>query len=161
MKKKKITRKNQPNIKFTKAQLKEVFALPVEQSVIVPSTTAGDRRISPSTFKNRVREVRKYLSQKYGGYTSVRAVGGYYSADKRKVIKEPVTVVTSYATFDSHKENKNDLFRKLKQWSKKWGQESMGYSYEGDLYYINKNFPVRSVPNKRKDRIRFKMRKKK
>jgi len=124
-------------LKLTPAQRKKMFHLEVEQAVLVPSTKAGQKKVKPATMQRRVAEVRKYLSRKFGGYTSVRGVGGYYSDKKKKLIKEQVVKVTSFSTRKSFNKNKDAVLRKLSQLSKKWGQESMGYEHEGDLYYVS------------------------
>lgn len=116
--------------------------LPVEQEVIVPSTKSADKLISNSERERRVRTVKKYLAQKFGGFTSDKESGGYYSDKKHKLIQEPVTVVTSYATKQSYKKNKSGVVKQVSAWAKKWGQESVGYEVEGDLFYIK---PVNSV----------------
>ena len=124
-------------LKLTKAERKRVFYLPVEQAVLVPSTIHGDQVIPRIQQQRRIREVKKYLSGKFGGFTSVSAKGGYYSQDKKKIIQENVAVVTSFATRKAYKQGLPDLKRQLRKWKNKWHQESMGYENEGDLYYFS------------------------
>lgn len=124
-------------LKLTKPQSKATFHLEVEQAVIVPSTTGKDKKISDVEFKKRVKEVKKYLSNKFGGYTSVKATGGYYSKGKG-LIQEKVARVVSFSEKQNYKKNKNALIKKMGSWRKKWKQESMGYEHEGDLYYFGK-----------------------
>ena len=142
---------------LTPAQKKGTFHLGVEQAILVPSTTKADKKIPEAQYKKRVAEVRKYLSQKFGGYTSVKAVGGYYSEPKKKVIQEKVMKVTGFATKKDFNKNKPALIKQLKVWGKKWGQESMGYEHEGDLYY----FPQAKSMRKTKLKTKIKRRKKK
>jgi|TARA_R100001530_G_scaffold109442_1_gene76837 hypothetical protein len=141
---------------LTPKQKKDVFILDVEQAILVPSTAKADKKIPDAKFKSRVAEVRKYLSQKFGGYTSIKGVGGYYSEPKRKVIQEKVTKVTGFATTQDFKKNKPALIKQLGAWGKEWGQESIGYEHEGDLYY----FP-QAKKNKRKAKLKAKLRRKK
>ena len=140
-------------LKLTPAEKKKVFHLEVEQAVYVPSTKSGDKPISKLEHKKRVNEVRKFLSKKFGGYTSVQAVGGYYSEPKKKVIQEKVVKVVGYATKKDYKKNELAVKRQLGDWSKKWGQESMGYENEGDLYY----FPKSSKPSPKRSPIKRKV----
>jgi hypothetical protein len=107
--------------------------LPVETAVYVPSTNK-DKPIPAKQFSNRVEEVRTYLSQKFGGYTSVSAVGGYY--DGTKVVKEKVVKVTAFTTQQDWKNNKGKLVGQLSTWQRKYKQDSIGFEHEGDLYYI-------------------------
>jgi hypothetical protein len=124
-------------LKLTKPQRKRTFHLEVEQAVIVPSTKAKNKPVNDVVFKSRVKEVKKYLSNKFGGYTSVKGTGGYYSKGKG-LIQEKVARVVSFSEKDNYKKNKQALIKKLGSWRKKWGQESMGYEHEGDLYYFGK-----------------------
>jgi hypothetical protein len=140
-------------LKFTKHQKKHLFELPVEQRIMVPSTKDVNKPISQSAYKKRVIQVRNYLSRTFGGDTAISGSGGYYSTQKKKVIREPVTVVTSFATNQSFRKNKGKLIKQLTVWGKRWGQESMGYEHEGDLYYIDKNFPVNQKHRHLKNRI--------
>ena len=115
---------------------KGVFELPQRTAVIVPSTTSKDRKIPRQEFEKRVTETRLFLSGVNGGYTSVRAEGGYKAQDGT-LIKEPVVVVESYATEADYIKNRAKVESWLKRKGSQWGQESMGYEHEDDLYYIN------------------------
>jgi len=130
MKKKKIRRRKSSTNFF-----KGAFKLPIETAVYVPSTKKGQKKIKQIVMKKRVQNVRKFLSQKYGGYTSIKAIGGYIGK-KGKLIKEPVVKVTSFSTKKAFVKNRPIIKKKLLYWKKKWGQESMGYEHEGDLYYF-------------------------
>lgn len=112
------------------------FELPVEQAIIVPSTRKADKPISKTLMKKRVSNVKKFLSKKFGGFTTEMGMGGYYSPEKKKLIQEDVAVVTSYAGKKAFNKNRGALLNQLRKWRKKWGQESVGYELEDDLYYI-------------------------
>ena len=134
-------------LKLTPRQKKRSFHLPVEQAVIVPSTQGKTKGISDTKLRTRVNEVKKYLSNKFGGYTAVKGQGGYYSKGKG-LIQERVVKVVSYAEEDKFKKNKPKLIKKLGAWRKKWGQENIGYEHEGDLYYFSKG--IESARSKKK-----------
>jgi hypothetical protein len=108
---------------------------PVEQVVYVPSTSQQDKQITPIAMTKRVAEVKRFLSQKYGGFTAIKSEGGYESL-KDKLIQEKITKVTSFTTKKKFQRFKPALISQLKQWGKKWGQESMGLEIEGDLSYV-------------------------
>ena len=108
--------------------------LPIEQAILVPSTQNINKPVSQSEMKHRVDKVRKFLSQKFGGYTSVKEVGGWYSDKKKKLIKEGIVKVTGFSTTKDYKKNKGLVAKQIKDWGKQWGQESMGYEKEGDLF---------------------------
>ena len=118
------------------SDFKKAFHLPIEQIVYVPSTKGADQKISDKEFKKRVREVEEFLSRRFGGKTSIKGVGGYFSDDKNKIINEDIIKVTSYSTQEAFNKNKKVLVAKLKYWRKKWSQEAMGIEIEGDMYYI-------------------------
>lgn len=121
-------------IKLTKS--KNVFPLEIETAIVVPSTTATNRPVATSTMKKRVDEVRKKLSNMFGGYTSVRAVGGY-TTKKGRLIKERVNVVQAYATRESYLKNKTKFVNYAKSLKKKWGQEAIGIIIENDLFFVS------------------------
>lgn len=123
-------------LKLTAYDKKRTSHYPIEQAVLVPSTVYGNKPISRTAHKKRINEVKRFLSNKFGGFTSVSAKGGYYSKDKNKVIQEDVAVVTSFSSKGKYRRGISDLKRQLRRWNKKWKQESMGYTHEGDLYYF-------------------------
>lgn len=129
----------------------KVIVNKIEQAIIVPSTQGSDKTISPAKMRKRVDEVRSFLSKKFGGYTSVSGVGGWYSTDRKKLIKEDVAVITSFAKEKDYKRNKHLVAKKIMSWGKKWGQDEVSYEKEGDLF--------RYVMEKKKKRLKTKLRK--
>jgi hypothetical protein len=121
--------------KYIEKKGKEVFHLPVQQGVYVPSTKEKNKPVSAKEYKARVKEVKKFLSNKFGGYTKVKGTGGYHDS-KKGLIEEKVAVVYSYAENSKFRKNKGVLVTQLGKWRNKWGQDSMGYEHEGDMYYI-------------------------
>ena len=114
------------------------FTLELEMAVYVPSTTVADQIISKTLFQKRIQEVEKYLSKLFGGYSSNAVEGGYVSQEKG-LIKEDVAKVTAFGTEDAIKKNFKPLMRQISKWCESWGQESMGFEFEGDLYYVSKD----------------------
>ena len=117
----------------------KLFHLPIEMAVYVPSTQDVDKVISTTEMKNRVTEVSKYLANLFGGFTRTDKVGGYL-ANNNQIVVENVEPVTAFATKKDFESNKNALISKLSEWARKWGQESIGFEYEGDLYYVGQEF---------------------
>jgi hypothetical protein len=117
----------------------KMFHLPYELAVYVPSTKDVDKNITASELRARVKEVEKYLAELFGGFTSSEKVGGYLSS-KSSVVTEKVIPVTSFATMEAFKANKAKLVNKMSVWAKKWGQEAIGFEFEGDLYYVPQKF---------------------
>ena len=115
---------------------RKAFQLPIETIVYVPSTDKTQKEVPIEQMNKRVDEVRKWLAKRYGGYTSSQNVGGYVMRNGL-VVHEDVVKVTAYSTVENFKKYKSLVLARLKRWCKKWGQESIGYEYEGDLLYIS------------------------
>jgi len=112
--------------------------LPVEMSVYVPSTKDANIPVSKAELLKRVNEVKEYLANLFGGYSSSKIIGGYAS-NEGSLIQEDVVKVISFATKKAYEENKQKLINKIANWSTMWSQEAIGFELEGDLYYINQD----------------------
>jgi predicted ABC-type ATPase len=113
----------------------KMFHLPLELVVYVPSTKDVDKIISKQEMKERVDEVKNFLGKSFGGYSSVKVEGGYVANDG-DLVNENITKVVSFASKEAYEKNKNELVAKMTHWSEKWGQEAIGFEFEGDLYYV-------------------------
>jgi hypothetical protein len=133
----KIKSKKVGNVKLTSEERKRTLYLPVENTIYVPSTYGVEeqKKISNEKMDKRVDEVRSYLSDKFGGYTSVKATGGYVLKDG-KIVKEKVVKVTSYSTKKDFNKNEPELINQVGRWGNEWKQESISYENEGDLFII-------------------------
>lgn len=115
----------------------KMFRLPLENAVYVPATQGVDKVIKKPEHRRRTKQVEDFLSKRLGGFTKVESGGEYYSSDKKKMVREPVNKVTSFAEkekFDKHKEEIKEFLEKK---GREWGQESMGFEHEGDLFYLD------------------------
>lgn len=117
----------------------KMFHLPLELAVYVPSTQDVDKVISESELEARVDEVSKYLATTFGGFTKSERVGGFMTSQS-ELVTEDVVPVVSFATKSDYEANKNKLVSKLSEWARKWGQEAIGFEFEGDLYYVPQKF---------------------
>jgi hypothetical protein len=117
----------------------KMYHLPMEIAVYVPSTKDVSKPITASELRMRVKEVENYLAETFGGFTASEKVGGYLSS-KSSVITEKVVPVTAFATTEAFTSNKGKLVSKMSVWAKKWGQEAIGFEFEGDLYYVPQKF---------------------
>lgn len=117
----------------------KLFHLPIEMAVYVPSTQDVDKTISKKEMTNRVTEVSKYLANLFGGFTRTDKIGGFLASNNNIVI-ENVEPVTAFATKIDFQKNKQKLIAKLSEWARSWGQEAIGFEYEGDLYYVGQEF---------------------
>jgi hypothetical protein len=132
-----IKRKKVGRIKLTAEERKRVFYLPIENVIYVPSTYGikKQKAISDKEMERRVNDTRTYLSKKFGGYTSVEATGGFVLKNG-KLIKERVVKVTSFSTKRKFNKDEPELINQVGKWGNKWGQESISYENEGDLFII-------------------------
>ena len=132
-------------INLTPEQKKRTFHLPIKQAVIVPSTSGvkAQKRISQKRLESRVNNVRRFMSKRFGGFTDVKAVGGFVLRDGR-IVKERVIKVTAFATKKDFKKHKPEVIRQVGSWGKKWKQQSVSYENEGDLFIIEP--PKRGSP---------------
>ena len=113
----------------------KMFQLPLEMVVYVPSTQDVDKVISVDKMVTRVDEVKEYLASKFGGYTSADKLGGFVDSTGN-LVNEDVVQVTAFATKEAYAQYKEELIHQLALWGKKWGQEAIGFEFEGDLMYV-------------------------
>jgi hypothetical protein len=114
---------------------KSVEHYPIETAVVIPSTQDGNKKISGAEFKQRIIDSQEELSDMFGGYTSIKAEGGW-KPKNGKVIREDVVKIVVFTTPDKLKENQAKLDKWLTSKRKEWGQYSMGYEIEGDFYSL-------------------------
>ena len=147
-------------INLTPEQRKRTFHLPIKQAVIVPSTSGvkAQKRISQKQLIKRVNNVRRFMSKRFGGFTDVKATGGFVLRNG-KIVKERVIKVTAFATKKDFKKHKQEVIRQVGSWGKKWKQQSVSYEHEGDLFIIEpkkRGFPkvMKKVAGKKLVKVR-------
>ena len=121
-----------------------VFELPYEVAIYVPSTQDVDKVISLNEMESRVKEVSEYLSNLFGGYTSTDTIGGFV-ASNGELVNEEVTKVTSFSQEADFKKHRENLLKQIGKWGKDWGQEAIGLEYEGDLFYVPQDYPLKKM----------------
>ena len=104
--------------------------------VYVPSTSDVSDKISPKELDDRVNEVKQYVANTFGGYTETETEGGYRTS-KGDIVEEDVVKVSVFSQNKDWKDKEYEVVKKAKKWAKDWGQEAIGFEYEGDLYYID------------------------
>jgi len=124
-----------------------VFELPFEMAIYVPSTQDVDNVISVDEMTKRVEEVRKYLAETFGGYTSGDVLGGFVASND-ELVNEQVTKVTAFSTVEAFEKNKVKLLIQIGKWGQEWGQEAIGFEYEGDLFYVPQNYDSKDALKK-------------
>ncbi len=104
--------------------------------VYVPSTTNVGSKIHPTEMDVRVNSVGEFVADKFGGFTKTETDGGYKSIDG-DIIEEDIVKVSVFAKGFDWSKHEQEVIDKVKEWAKKWGQEAIGFEYEGNLYYID------------------------
>ena len=104
--------------------------------IYVPSTSNVGDVISMQEMQGRVGEVEELVANEFGGFTKTETDGGY-KASSGDIIEEDIVKVSVFSTNEAWEENEKRLIRAIKIWAKEWGQEAIGFEYEGDLYYID------------------------
>lgn len=126
-----------PNIEYKNGgALSKEFKFDKNFVIYVPSTSNVGDKISQKELDRRVNEVEKFVANEFGGYTETETDGGYKS-QSGEIVEEDIIKVSVFANNKDWKENENKVVSKVKKWAKDWGQEAIGFEYEGDLYYID------------------------
>mgnify|MGYP003132449054 CR=1 FL=1 len=126
-----------PNIEYKNGgALSKEFKFDKNFVIYVPSTSNVGDKISQKELSRRVNEVEKFVANEFGGYTETETDGGYKS-QSGEIVEEDIIKVSVFANNKDWKENENKVVSKVKKWAKDWGQEAIGFEYEGDLYYID------------------------
>lgn len=117
-------------------ELSKEFKFDKNFVIYVPSTSNVGDTISKAELDKRVDEVERFVANKFGGYTETETDGGYKSTTG-KIIEEDIVKVSVFAKANDWKKNEKSVISKVRRWAKKWGQEAIGFEYEGDLYYVS------------------------
>lgn len=119
--------------------------------MIVPSTRntykngqKKTEKISPTEMNNRVKETRLHMSNNFGGYTSVKDVGGWHDTDNKKLIEENGVIVYSAAKKKDLYAHDKDFLNYAKQKQKKWGQDTIGVSLNNKYTWVDQNSKIKS-----------------
>ena len=102
--------------------------------IFVPSTEKYDKDISAKEFKDRIKEVSRFLTRLFGGTTKVKGIGSYQMDNK--YINEKVVLVESFTTPSKYNLHDKKVKRFLIEKKKEWGQDSMGYEFEETMYFV-------------------------
>lgn len=111
-----------------------VVHLPIECVVYVPSTLF-DKRISKREFQKRIKKTAEELVSMFGGCRET-TVKGRYRDRRGEIIEEEIAVLTGYGQGDHYLDKREQFLDWLLAKKKEWQQESIGFEFEGDLWYI-------------------------
>lgn len=113
---------------------KGITHLPLECVVYVPSTE-GSRVIEPAEFATRRDEAADLLVSLFGGCRESLATGRYRAEDG-SIVSEEVAVLTGFGDADDYERKRQEFLRWLIDKREEWGQEALGFEFEGDLWYL-------------------------
>ena len=113
---------------------KGITHLPLECVVYIPSTD-GERTISAEEFASRRDEAADLLSSLFGGCRESMATGRYKAKDG-SMIAEEVAVLTGFGDADDFERKRQEFLAWLIDKRDEWGQEALGFEFEGDLWYL-------------------------
>ncbi len=108
--------------------------LPLECVVYVPSTQ-GDRVIDAAEFAARRDECADLLVSLFGGCRESLTTGRYRGKDGQ-IVSEEVAVITGFGDADDYERKRQEFLRWLIDKRDQWGQEALGFEFEGDLWYL-------------------------
>jgi hypothetical protein len=113
---------------------KGITHLPLECVVYVPSTQ-GDRAISAEEFAARRDETADLLVSLFGGCRESLATGRY-RGQGGDIVAEEVAVLTGFGDADDYEGKRRQFLAWLIDKRDEWGQEALGFEFEGDLWYL-------------------------
>lgn len=113
---------------------KGITHLPLEGVVYIPSTQA-DRVIDPEEFAARRDEAADLLSSLVGGCRETIATGRYRAKDWQMVAEE-VAILTGFGDAEDYERKRREFLAWLIDKRDDWGQEALGFEFEGDLWYL-------------------------
>lgn len=107
---------------------------PLECVVYVPSTRF-DEQIDPAAFAARRDETAALLVSLFGGCRESMATGRY-RAKNGQIVAEEVAILTGFGDANDYERKRHDLLAWLIDKRDDWGQEALGFEFEGDLWYL-------------------------
>jgi len=110
--------------------------LPIQFSIIIPSTKEENKPITPKEFKKRIKETAKFMSSRFGGDTAIKGMGDW--VDNNKLTREKVVIIESSMTKKDYEKHKEELAKFIRNKREEWGQQTIGYFLEGDFYIFPK-----------------------
>jgi hypothetical protein len=114
--------------------------LPVQISVLVPSTKQKSKPLTQKEFDRRVIAEKKYFSKTFGGDSSTSGEGSYFIDDKgkKRFIREPNVAVEASTTAANYRRKLRQLEKHFSNRRKEWGQDSLLIKVEGQAFIAPK-----------------------
>jgi hypothetical protein len=106
-------------------------------AITVPSTMDIDKPVDNAEM---VEAVENEIALFFGGFTTYQAFGGYI-ADSGKLVREPVTIVTSFVSTLKQNQRKG-LFILAHRIAKQMNQESVLLEIGAKVYFVTQDYQV-------------------
>lgn len=113
---------------------KGIAHYPLECVVYVPSTRF-DEPVAAEEFEARRHQTASLLVGLFGGCRESMAMGRYQAKDGQ-IVAEEVAVLTGFGDADDYERKRHELLAWLIDKRDEWGQEALGFEFEGDLWYL-------------------------
>lgn len=113
-------------------KLKNLVKLSSKVAVYVPSTFQASESMDNSECVKRTLE---FLSERFGGATSTKAIGCWVSTDKG-LIREAVEVCYSYTNTAGLEANIDAVIEYCEMLKKEMSQEAISLEINNELYFI-------------------------
>lgn len=111
----------------------EMFSLKKRISIYVPSTVNVNENIDNKIY---VEKTACFLSDLFGGSTSVNASGNWVSGDIG-LVSENVTIVYSYCSKSDFDQYENDIILFVKKLCSEMKQECISCEIDNNLYFVD------------------------
>lgn len=113
--------------------------LPVQVSLIIPSTTKQNQPITDDEYNARIQKEKLYFDKHFGGDTSTQEVGSY--AIGNKIINEKGTIITSSMSRDTYRKHRRSIANHAEKQRKQWKQHTLLLTIEGRTYITPRQNP--------------------
>jgi len=116
--------------------LGEANDLPVQVSIIVPSTTENNRHLTEEEFQNRVDDEKKWMDTQFGGDTTIKDVGSYMMDGE--LIQEPGAIVEASMSRGKYNKLKNAIAAHAMKKREEWSQDTILLRVENRAFIVPK-----------------------
>ena len=113
-------------------KLKNLVKLSSKVAVYVPSTLQVSESVDNS---ERVKRTLEFLSEKFGGATSTKAIGCWVSTEKG-LIREAVEICYAYTDTVGLEANIEAVIEHCEMLKKEMGQEAVSLEINNELYFV-------------------------
>ena len=113
-------------------KLANMESLPVRVAIYVPSTVNVSEKINNSEY---VKETACFLSDLFGGCTSISG-NGYYISENKQLINESVEICYAFTTKKAFSENEEKILNYCEYLKTELTQECISLEYNNKLYFV-------------------------